>query len=208
MLLILLTIAFAILLIAGINFTNFSVALIPLRLKSVNIRKVLGSSSKAIVCSLLIEAAGIALLAYLCALGLVYVFARSPFGSLFTANITLSANGGLLASTAAIALLIGIMAGLYPSRYAVSFEPALALKGNFGLSPKGKKLRSLLISIQFFASLVLVICSFFIYLQNNYMQTSSLGYDKSNLLAMDIPGKMLSKSSIPCTPSTYAPSNR
>lgn len=188
---VLLTIAFVVLLIAGINFTNFSIALVPLRIKGINTRKVLGSNQRMIIYALLGEAVLIAGIAFVCSAGLIYLFSKTPFVSLFTADVALSANKDLLALTGAIALLTGIIAGIYPAFYSTSFEPALALKGNFGLSPKGKKLRNVLISTQFLASFVLIICSLFMYLQNRYMQTSSLGYDKENLIVTNIPNKLL-----------------
>lgn len=53
---VLFAIAFIILLIAGINFTNFSTALTPMRIKSINTQKVLGSPDSLLRLSLLGEA--------------------------------------------------------------------------------------------------------------------------------------------------------
>jgi putative ABC transport system permease protein len=72
--------------------------------------------------------------------------------------------------------------GLYPARYITSFAPALALKGNFGLSPKGKRLRNTLIGIQFVASFVLIIVASFLYLQTRFMQNAPLGFDRDRLI--------------------------
>jgi putative ABC transport system permease protein len=59
------------------------------------------------------------------------------------------------------------------------------LKGSFGLSPKGKRLRNTLISIQFIASFALIIGTLFMYLQNYFMQNTSLGYDKDRLITVN-----------------------
>ena len=64
-LLVLFSIAFVILIIAGINFTNFSTALTPMRIKSINTQKVLGSSDRTLRGSLLVEAVCVSLFAYL-----------------------------------------------------------------------------------------------------------------------------------------------
>jgi putative ABC transport system permease protein len=67
-----------------------------------------------------------------------------------------------------------------------SFPPALVLKGSFGLSPGGKKLRSALIGLQFVSSFILIIGASFMYLQNRYMHHASPGYDKDELIITDL----------------------
>jgi putative ABC transport system permease protein len=78
------------------------------------------------------------------------------------------------------------LVGVYPARYITSFAPALALKGNFGLSPKGKRLRNTLIGIQFVASFVLIIAASFMYLQSRFMQNAPLGFDRDELIVVNI----------------------
>jgi putative ABC transport system permease protein len=178
----LLGIAFIIVLIAGINYTNFSTALTPKRIKSINTQKVLGGDEQRIRLALLIEAVSVALLSYLIALGLTAVAHLTPLASLVDADITLAAHPLLVALTGCIALATGLLAGLYPARYMTSFPPALVLKGSFGLSPRGRQLRNALISVQFIASFALVIGASFMYLQNYFMQHTSLGFEKDQLL--------------------------
>ena len=190
---ILFAIAFVILIMAGINFTNFSTALTPLRIKSINTQKVLGADESVLRTSMIIEAILISFLSFVIAIGLVYIFSVSPLSSLVNADFLLSSHIVLLIVTGIISLATGLLAGLYPARYTTSFSPALVLKGSFGLSPKGKTLRNALISIQFFASFALIICSLFMYLQNTYMQQSPVGYDKEQLIVTDIPKSMLDK---------------
>ena len=88
--------------------------------------------------------------------------------------------------TALIALIAGAIAGAYPAHYMTSFPPAIALTGSFGLSPKGKMMRNTLTCIQLTASFTLIIGASFIYLQNYFMQNSPLGYDKDELITVDI----------------------
>ena len=61
----LLGLAILIIFVAAINFTNFSTALTPLRVRSINTQKVLGSSYRILRGSLLIEAVLISLIAML-----------------------------------------------------------------------------------------------------------------------------------------------
>ena len=187
-------IALLIVIVAAINFTNFSTSLTPLRIKSINTQKVLGSSDGVLRFSLLMEAVCISVVAYLLALWFVYIAAKTPVAGLVDADMSFAAHPLLLTVTGLIALLTGLLAGLYPSYYMTSFSPALVLKGSFGLSPQGRVLRNALISIQFIASFVLIIGSMFMYLQNNFMQSSPLGYDKDQLIVTSITAPILKSS--------------
>lgn len=89
-------------------------------------------------------------------------------------------------STAVIAAIVGVLAGLYPSYYVTSFPPALVLKGSFGLSLAGRRMRSVLVGVQFVASFILIIGSLFMYLQNHYMQNAPLGYDKEEMIIVHL----------------------
>ncbi len=186
-LLILLTIAFVIIGIAGINFTNFSMALTPLRIKSVNTQKVLGGDDATIRGSLLTEAVSISLISYLLALGCLFLLPHTIVGMLVNADLSPAVHPLIAGGAALLALATGVLAGIYPSWYITSFSPALVLKGSFGLSPKGRQLRNALIGFQFIASFALVIGASFIYLQNRFMHQSSLGYDKDQLIVSNIP---------------------
>ena len=185
-LLILLTIGLVTIAIAGINFTNFSTALTPMRIKNINTQRVLGARRSTLRLVIVSEAVIISFVSYLLALLLVILFNRSPLARLVDADLSVATNPLIIAGTALIALITGLFSGLYPSRYMTSYAPALVLKGSFGLSPKGKQIRSTLISIQFIASFTLMIGASFMYLQNRFMQNSPLGYDKDALLITNI----------------------
>lgn len=187
---VLFAIAFVILLIAGINFTNFSTALTPMRIKSINTQKVLGSPDSVLRLSLLAEAIIVSAVAYLISLGMLFIAGKTFIASLVDADMAFSAQSGVITTTAVIAVAVGVLAGLYPACYITSFPPALVLKGSFGLSPKGRLLRSTLVSIQFIASFILIISSLFMFLQNRFMQNTPLGYDKDELIVMELNGKV------------------
>ena len=67
-----------------------------------------------------------------------------------------------------------------------SLPPALVLKGSFGLSAAGRRLRSVLVGVQFTASFALLIAASFIWLQNRYMLRAPLGFDKDQVIVTDI----------------------
>ena len=186
MLMILFVIAIVIIAIAAINFTNFSTALTPMRVKNINTQRILGARRKTLLLSIASEAVVVCLLSYLIAILFVIVFNNTSLSKLIDADSSIKANLSIVGGTAVIALFSGLIAGLYPAFYITSFAPALVLKGNFGLSPKGNRLRNTLIGIQYIASFALIIGASFMYLQNYFMQHAPLGYDKDELITVDI----------------------
>jgi putative ABC transport system permease protein len=185
---VLVAIALALALIAGINYMNFSAALAPKRIKSINTQMVLGGDRSAIRGALLVEAVSIAFLSFLIALAIAALAGHTFVVSLVDAELSLAAHTGLVLLAGGVALATGLLAGLYPARYMTSFSPALVLKGSFGLSPRGRRLRNALISIQFVASFALIIGASFMYLQNDFMQRAPLGFEKDQLIVTSING--------------------
>ncbi len=187
---ILLAIAVLVIAVAGINFVNFSMALAPVRMKNINTRKILGSSVAALRAAQVAEAAMTAAVAYAVALGMVAYIGRSALGSYFATSLLPGDNGGVVLLGAAIAVLTGAAAGLYPAIYSTSFPPALAVKGNFGLSPKGRTLRNVLVGFQFSVSMVLIICAAFMNLQNGFLATRAIGMNRGGVVEMPVSKKI------------------
>jgi len=184
-LLILFAIAIVIVAIACINFTNFNTALAPKRIKTINTQRIFGADKLSLRISIVFEAVFFSVLSYLIAILVFFWFFSTPLSKLVDA--VLVSRQMIIGGTALIALLAGLFAGLYPARFMTSFEPALALKGSFGLSPKGRKIRNILTGIQFIASFALIVGASFIYLQNHFMQNpSSMGFDKDNIITANI----------------------
>ena len=184
--LLLLGVAFLIIVVAAINYTNFCTALTPLRVKGVNIRKVLGSSDAALRRMFLAESVVVSLLAWGLGLLVVYFLRRAEALPFIEADLSLAGNLPVVALSGAIAAATGLVAGLYPAYYVVSFPPALALKGSFGLSRVGKRLRVALIGVQFVISIVLIIGAAFVRLQNDYMRRFSQGFDKDQVAIVEL----------------------
>lgn len=183
-------IAILIIIVAAINFTNFSTALTPLRIKSINTQKVLGSSDRLLRGSLLIEAIAICMIGWFISLFIVWALNETASLPFIDADLSLSGNLPVVLLTAVIALLTGVIAGIYPAYYITSFAPALVLKGSFGLSSSGRKLRTALISIQFVVSIMLIIGACFMRLQNSYMRSFSLGFDKDQIAIVELGGQL------------------
>lgn len=172
--------------VAAINFMNFSTSLAPLRIKNINIQKVLGCSNGVLKFSLMIEAVSITLFSYLLSILYVVILNEISVLSFIDANLSISDNLLLIGACSFLALLVGVLAGTYPAIYMTSFAPALALKGNFSVSPTGRLLRTLLIGIQFVISIGLIIATSFIWLQNRYMEGYSLGFDKDQIAIVEL----------------------
>lgn len=170
--------------IAAVNFMNFTLAETPMRIRSINTQKVLGATAAKLRASLLVEAVIISLIAFMVALVIVYLAHDFGLQELVQASILLQDHPVLIAITLALSIGVGILAGAYPSYYVTSFPPALVLKGSFGLSPKGRVLRSVLICLQFVVSFMLVIGVGIMYLQSYFIYSTDYGFDKDEVLTL------------------------
>ncbi len=170
--------------IAAVNFMNFTLAETPLRIRSINTQKVLGASTASLRGSLLAEAVIISLLAFVGAMAMVYLAHDLGLQELVQGSILLQDNLWLVGVTLLISIVVGLLAGAYPSYYATSFPPALVLKGSFGLSPKGRILRTSLICLQFVVSFMLVIGVGIMYLQSYLIFHTDYGFDKDEVMVV------------------------
>lgn len=190
----LLVVSLLIVFIASFNYVNFSVSLVPLRINNINIQKVLGCEISTLRLMMVFEAVGICLIAFLISLFGVWWLGSSQLSTLLDAGIDLWSHAGVVSIALLIALAVGVIAGLYPAFYATRFAPALVLKGSFGLSPKGRLLRTLLISFQYIVSIGLIIASLVMHLQNRYLLTQDMGYDTSHVAVVKLNHEMISNS--------------
>jgi len=179
-------VAILIIVIAAINFMNFTLAETPMRIKSINTQKILGASKASLQGSLIIESTLLSLIAAILACGLIAVSMDTGIQQLVQSRLALGEHGLLLTCMFVISLVVGVLAGAYPAYYVTSFPPALVLKGSFGLSPKGKMLRTGLVCIQFFVSFVLIIAVGIMYLQSHYINSSDYGYNKDEIIICDL----------------------
>lgn len=190
---ILFCIAILIIIVAIINFTNFSTALTPIRIKSINTQKVLGSPDTLLRFTLAMESVIISLASWIIALAIILILNKAELLSFLNASLDLHTNVPVVILSGLAALITGIIGGLYPAWYMVSFPPALVLKGSFGLSASGRKMRTALIGIQFVVSIMLIVGSGFIWLQNDYMKKFSMGFDKDQIAIVELSGEMYKK---------------
>ena len=189
----LLCVSVLILLTAAVNYMNFSLAETPMRLRSINTQKVLGASTFSLRMYLLLESVLVCVCGFLLSLLWLYLLKGTSLTTLVASDLSLMSHPGLVMALGGVAVCMGLLTGAYPSYYVTSFPPALVLKGSFGLSPKGKMLRTFLVCFQFFVSFMLIISVGIMYLQSRYIQGSDYGYDKEVVLVGEIPGEYLNR---------------
>ena len=188
-LLLLIAIAILILCIGLINFTNFYVALTPLRIQNVNLQKILGSSTGRLRALVVAEA----VIWCVCAFAVAALLLGPVSEALVTRGVlmqsfSLGKHWSLLLFVGTVALATGLVAGIWPGIYSTSGEPAMILRGNFGLSASGKNLRAVLVGVQFVISTALLIFVLFVQRQSRFMQDYPCGFDKNDLAVVDIGG--------------------
>lgn len=181
-------IAMLIVAIAFINFVNFFFAMIPVRLRAVNICKVFGASTSALRWNFLFESVGMVLCSLLLALYLMVVVQESFLAEYVTCSLAMSDNMPALVLVLVITVAIALAASLYPAWYITSFNASLAVKGSFAGSVTGRRMRLVLTGVQFVISIALIIVSAAFWTQYRYMMRFDMGFDRDNLLTFESTG--------------------
>jgi ABC-type antimicrobial peptide transport system permease subunit len=190
-------IAVFILLIACINFVNLTIARSSSRAKEVGIRKVVGARRKDLIAQFFGESIFLTIVALCFAIALVYLL-LPLFNNLAGKELVLDlfSNIGTAAGLLLIAIITGILAGIYPAVIQSSFQSANVIKGNFffGAGKPGSSLsRKALVVLQFTCSIVLIICTLVVNKQLIYMQDKNLGYEKDHIIYFTKRGEIVRK---------------
>jgi putative ABC transport system permease protein len=175
--------------IAFVNFVNLSLAMAPSRVRSINIRKILGINKSTLRLAVAGESVLFTLTALIIAFTGIYFLKGSTLAEeMFDVDFSLQAHTGLLTVTSLLILLLAFAIGLYTMRYSTSFDESEALKGSFALGIKGVKLRNVLIVLQFTTAIVLICISTLIKRQNDYMMNYDWGMPKENIIYLPLAG--------------------
>ena len=175
-------IGLVIVVIAFINFVNFFFALVPVRMRTVNICKVFGASQGTLRWNFLFEAIGLVLISMALTFYLMIAIQESFITNFVTSSLALSDNLPVIAVMIVLMVLLAIVAALYPAFYITCFNASLAVKGGFAQSATGRRLRSVMVGIQFTVAMVLIIITGVFFLQYRYMINYDLGFDRSNIV--------------------------
>lgn len=179
-------VALLIMIIAIINFVNFSIALAPRRIKAINTYRVLGHSLVGLRFMLIFEAVFTSIVSLLLSVGFIQLISDTNFVNIFSSSIMVVDNIDTLIIMGGFAIIVGIIAGIYPAFHITNFSPALVLNGGKSLPKSALLIRQILISFQYVISISMIIISIFINLQNNYMMNKDYGYDTENFLEVYI----------------------
>ena len=178
-------VAFVILLIACINFMNLATARSAHRAKEVGVRKVLGSVKGQLIYQFLTESILVSLISFILALGIAYL-GLPFFNDLANKNLSIPfTNPIFLTAFFAGVVGVGLLAGSYPAFFLSAFQPVKVLKGSLSSGMKSGRLRSVLVVIQFFTSIVLVIGTLVIQNQLSYIQNKNLGFEKDQVVIIN-----------------------
>jgi putative ABC transport system permease protein len=194
-------VAIFILLIAWINYINFSIARSAENSKEISIRKINGSSRSQLIAQLLTDAAMINLLAVGISIAVIQLtLPVLKFIIGLPDAITLTWESGVIVIT--IFAAGTLCSGLYPAIYISRLNPVSLLKGKISRSAINSTLNKTLIVFQFTASVILIIGTITVFSQLTFMRDKELGLDLQQTLI--VKGPAVKDSAYPATLSFFA----
>ena len=178
---------FLLLVVACINYVNLSTAKASMRSREVSIRKIVGADRKSLFAQFIAESALVSLLAL--GVAILFTFASLPaFNTVTDGHFTLSLLSGdtwaILGSTLLAAFLLN---SVYPALLLSSFKPLNVFRGITVLKVKDAVFRKGLVVLQFSISIVLMTGTIVIYRQMHYIQATNPGYERAQVLAVQLP---------------------
>jgi putative ABC transport system permease protein len=184
-------IGLAVLTLACINFVNLSTAQALTRAKEVGVRKSVGAGRLHLITQFLREAWILTFISGTLSIAIAQM--SLPFmNTLLEKGITFNLldSPEILIGFLSGVFLIGLMAGLYPAWIIAKFNPVKTLKAGSTLAGDHGSywLRRTLVVLQFTISASLIIAVTLISQQVNYLRSKSLGFDKDNIINVNIAG--------------------
>jgi len=184
-------VALFILLVACINYMNLATARAAKRAKEVGMRKVLGATQPQLVGQFLGESMTFTIIALIVGLALVEIaLTLTPLGSLMGKEHLLAARTEptVFAGVALLAVIVGLLSGLYPAFYLASISPLAALTEVKRSWKTGFSMRQVLVVLQISISIGVIACTLLMTNQMRYVHEKPLGFDKENRLIVSLRG--------------------
>ena len=171
-----------VLFIAMLNLLNFSLSEVPMRMRGINTRRVMGASIGSLRMKMILENVVFAFVGLVIGILLIVAFQRSETCmKLVSGDIHFASHMVLAAAMAVSALVVGALSAMIPAFYSTSFAPAMVLKGSFGLSPRGRQLRMAIMAVQFCVAFALAIYIGVMSSQSSYIFNSDYGFNKNEV---------------------------
>ncbi len=174
-----------IILSAGFNYTNLTLARSFTRAKEVGIRKVSGAKRGQVFYQFICESVVISLASFVLAIPLLFILQNifSKFVINQYINITFEHNPSLYLIFIGFSILIGVLAGFFPSLYVSAFSPIQILKNvtNIKIFKKLSLQRGLLL-VQFCFSLIFIISAVLVFRQTDHIFNYEYGFNKDNVI--------------------------
>ena len=171
-----------VLFIAMLNLLNFSLSEVPMRMRGINTRRVMGASIGSLRMKMILENVVFAFVGLVIGILLIVAFQRSETCmKLVSGDIHFASHMVLAAAMAVSALVVGALSAMIPAFYSTSFAPAMVLKGSFGLSPHGRRLRMAIMAVQFCVAFALAIYIGVMSNQSSYIFNSDYGFNKNEV---------------------------
>lgn len=180
-----------VLIIATINFVNLSTARGTKRAREVGVKKALGALRTSLVAQFQAESIFLTFFSMLLAIPMIEML-RLLIVSIMKNDLPfeLWGNPVFLIALPLIAILIGFLAGLYPSFYLTSFVPVQVLKGKIASGMGNSALRNTLVVVQFTISIALLIGTVVVVQQMEFVRNADLGFNKENTLVINYAEKL------------------
>ncbi|MDO6432978.1 ABC transporter permease [Flavitalea sp. BT771] len=178
-------VALLILVIACSTYINLSTARSMERAREVGVRKVIGAGRGQLFWQFISESAlvcGVAVMLSLVAAALLLPAFRRLTGRELAMHELLSLP--FLSFSLLTGVVVSFLAGSYPAVVLTGFQPVKVLKGAFKNTSSGQGLRQSLIVFQFVISVFLIVSTFIMQQQLNFIQHKQLGYDRDHVLVL------------------------
>ena len=183
--------------LAAINYINLVTAQSARRAKEVGIRKVSGAVRHSLVNQFLFESLIMATVATVVSIAVAESILPS-MKNLFNSTLSFFNQGNInvLWLVIAVGLATGLLSGLYPAFYLSSFQPVKVLKGAVTGFGGDTFLRKGLVTFQFIISTVLIIGTFVISSQINFVRNKKLGFSKDNIMLIQNAGGLQNRQAL------------
>lgn len=165
------------------NFMTLTTARASLRYKEIGVRKVTGAKRKTLISQFLSESMVQAFLSLVLALALTELM-LPLFNKMMHKDISLQFSWQVLLFIVLGIFGVGCLAGSYPAFYLSSINPLLAFKGGQKTGKKGTFIRGL-VCLQFIIAIALILCTFIVFKQLNYINNKDLGLDKEDIIIVE-----------------------